>query len=75
MSPELQAKFPNIRSYEGVGKYHSFCQCRIDQKNKSFTIAIFCNDASYYIKELNTEGIYFFYAKHDLPEGVGHIKE
>ena len=33
MSPELQAKFPNIRSYEGTGMFNPLCQCRIDQKN------------------------------------------
>ncbi len=75
MSEELQAKYPNIRSYKGYNEANSLCQSRIDQKDESFKIVIFCNDASIYIQDLNDLGLYFVYYKKDLPEGVGTVKE
>lgn len=75
MSPELQAKFPNIRSFNGHDEQNSLCQSRIDQKDDSFKTVIFCNDATIYIQDLHDLGLYFVYYKKDLPEGVGTVKE
>ena len=75
MSEALQEKFPQLKSFKGVQLNNTLCQCRIDQNELDFKITILCNDASFYINDLYENGIYFFYNKQDLPEGVGHIKE
>ena len=75
MSEELQAKFPNIRSFKGYEENNTLCQSRIDQINHTFKIVVFCNDATIYIEDLYDLGLYFVYYKNDLPEGTGTIKE
>lgn len=75
MSEELQAKFPNIRSFKGVDQQNNLCQSRVDQKDTTFKIVIYCNDATIYIQDLHDLGLYFVYYKKDLPEGVGTVKE
>lgn len=75
MSAELQAKFPNIKSYLGNSPENALCQARIDQKNMEFKISILCNNGTVYLQELYDLGIYFIYNKKDLPTGVGTVKE
>lgn len=75
MSAELQAKFPNIKSYVGNSTINTLCQARIDQKNMEFKISILCNNGTTYLQELYDLGIYFIYNKKDLPAGVGTVKE
>lgn len=75
MSQALQEKYPNIRSYEGQEAHQDQNQVRIDQKNDSFKIAILASWGSYFIQELETPGIYYFYNKADLPENTGLINE
>lgn len=75
MSPELQAKFPNIKSYSGYDVKNKLCQSRVDQKEDKFKIVVLCNDKTFYIQDLYDLGLYFIYNKKDLPEGVGTVKE
>ena len=75
ISPELQAKFPSIKSYAGYDLQDGLCQPRIDQKEDNFKIVVLCNDKTFYIQDLYKHGLYFIYDKKDLPEGVGTVKE
>lgn len=75
MSPALQEKFPNIRSYQGFNTENKLCQCRIERKEDVMSFAIYCNDASYFIADLQKSKHYFFYNKKDLPEGYGNVNE
>ncbi len=75
MSPGLQEKFPNIRTYVGNNPDNTLCQARIDQKDMDFKITLLCNDATIYVQQLHDLGIYFIYNKSNLPNGVGTVKE
>ncbi|MCB9257009.1 MAG: hypothetical protein H6579_07765 [Chitinophagales bacterium] len=75
MSESLQEKFPNIRSYEGQELKQKQNQVRIDQKNDSFKIVVYTSSGTYFIQELETSGIYYFFNKADLPENTGLINE
>lgn len=75
MSPELQAKFPEIRSYKGYDINNTLCQSRIDQKNELIKLVVYCNDATIFIQDLHDLGLHFVFYKKDLPGGVGTVNE
>lgn len=76
MSPELAAKFPNIKSYEGSEIGNNLCKNRINVKDEKIDIAVFCNDVTYFIKPIveKEKIIYIVYNKADVPKGVGFFK-
>lgn len=75
MSPELQAKYPQIRSYKGYDMNNTICQSRIDQKNDLIKFVVYCNDATIFIQDLHDLGLHFVFYKKDLPGGVGTVNE
>jgi hypothetical protein len=75
MSPELQAKFPQIRSFKGYDLNNTVCQSRIDQKNDLIKCVVYCNDSTIYIQDLHDLGLHFVFYKKDLPDGVGTVNE
>ncbi|MEZ4916163.1 MAG: hypothetical protein R2836_04170 [Chitinophagales bacterium] len=75
MSDEMRKKFPNLNSYKGVDVNNKLCQCTIDKKDTNYSITIFCNDKTLYVKDLFRNEIYFVYNKKDVPPGVGTVNE
>lgn len=75
ISEEMRNKFPNINSYKGIGLSNKLCQCAIDKKDSFYSITVFCNDKTIYVKDLFKNGIYFMYNKKDVPNGVGTVNE
>lgn len=77
MSQELAAKFPNIKSYSGRQISNSLCENRVNLKEEKIEIAVFCNNKTYYIKQVFSKGntFYIVYNKMNAPEGAGTVNE
>ncbi len=75
MSPELAAKFPDLKSYKGVQTNNELCKPRIEKNKTKIKISVLCNDKTYFIDKDNSKNIYIVYNKENAPKGTGVISE
>ena len=75
MSPELAAKFPEIKAYKGIQENNELCKTRIEKNKTKFKISVFCNDKTYFIDKDKSTNLFIVYNKANAPSETGVVIE